>query len=98
MKSVKNKTRIVGHGTATFTFALESAPEIVYELPLLQDLPIKQVRALSALADRDAAESIDAIIDLFDRFCPGLTDVATQSDAAAIMEAWSEASSISAGE
>ena len=101
MKNVQNKgLAIVGEPTVIesqageFRFRLEKS-ETEYVLPLIQDLPIKQVRALS---HTDEAGGIDAIFDLFDALTPGLTDEATQRDITLIIEAWTDASNVTLGE
>lgn len=95
MKAVSNKTRRIGGQTGTFEFALERDEGTTYVVPLIQDLPAKQVRALSKAQD---AEGVDMMFDLFDELAPGLTDVATQRELGLIMEAWSEASNATLGE
>lgn len=95
MKLVENKARVIAAPRGEFQFALEHDPETVYTIPLIQDLPAKQVRLLSK---SKGDEQVDTIFDLFDVLAPGLTDVATQRDLALIMEAWGEASDISVGE
>lgn len=93
MKSVKNK--MIGYSAESFDFALERDPDTVYRIPLIQDLPAKDVRALSKAKDSDSA---DLIFELFDKIAPGLTDVATQRDITLILEAWSDASNAELGE
>lgn len=95
MKTVKNKAMRIGGQTGTFSFALERDENTTYEVPLIQDLPAKQVRALSKAQD---AEGVDMMFDLFDELAPGLTDVATQRELGLIMEAWSDASNATLGE
>ena len=92
MKQAQNKM-IVSGTPGQFDFALERDPETVYSLPLIQDLPAKQVRSLSK-----AQSDVDIIFDLLDKLAPGLTDTATQRDISLIMEAWSEASNADLGE
>ena len=95
MKTVSNKARRIGSQAGTFEFALERDEGTTYVVPLIQDLPAKQVRALSKAQD---AEGVDMMFDLFDELAPGLTDVATQRELGLIMEAWSEASNATLGE
>lgn len=96
MKTVSNKAKkVIGSERGEFAFALERDADTTYVLPLIQDLPAKQVRALSKAQNE---EGIDMMFDLFDELAPGLTDVATQRDLGLIMEAWSEASSATLGE
>ena len=95
MKQAQNKTRIISGTSGTFTFAMERDEGTTYSLPLIQDLPAKQVRALSKAQDENG---IDLMFDLFDELAPGLTDVATQRDLGLVMEAWSEASNATLGE
>lgn len=94
--SVKDAAKIIAAENDTFTFRLERDLDTDYTLPLLQDLPVKAMRQL-AKADGDDID-VDAVLDLFDSLCPGLTDVATQREMALIMEAWSDASNVSLGE
>lgn len=94
LRMIDDTTTLIAGDEGSFRFRLERS-ENEYELPLIQDLPVKQVRALSK-ADGD--EGIDAILDLFDALAPGLTDEATQRDLSLIMEAWTEASNITLGE
>lgn len=101
MKVVENKGATSAHiisGTDAdaFEFALERDPERVYALPLIQDLPVRQVRKLSHVNDSDAG--IDEIFDILDELVPGFMDVATQREVSIVMDAWSEASRISTGE
>lgn len=96
MRTAQNKARrVIASTPGQFEFALERDEETTYVLPLIQDLPAKQVRRLAGAKD-DAG--IDMMFDLFDELAPGLTDVATQRDLALIMEAWSEASNATVGE
>lgn len=100
MKVVQNKSmnpnlKVIESEQESFRFKLERSDE-TWDVPLIQDLPIKQVRSLSKVADSD--DGIDAIIDLFDELAPGLTDIATQRELSLVMEAWSDASNISVGE
>ena len=96
MKIVQDKARkVISSTPGQFEFALERDEGTTYVLPLIQDLPAKQVRRLAGAKD-DAG--VDMMFDLFDELAPGLTDVATQRDLALIMEAWSEASNATVGE
>lgn len=100
MKVVQNKSmnpnlKVIESEQERFNFKLERSDE-TWEVPLIQDLPIKQVRTLSKIADSD--DGVDAIIGLFDELAPGLTDIATQRELSLVMEAWSDASNISVGE
>lgn len=96
MKQVKNKAqKVIAGQPGQFEFALERDEGTIYSLPLIQDLPVKQVRKLAKAQD---ADGVDMVLDLFDDLTPGLTDVATQRDLGLIMEAWSEASSATLGE
>lgn len=96
MRTAQNKARrVIASNPGQFEFALERDEGTTYVLPLIQDLPAKQVRRLAGVKD---SEEIDVVFDLFDELAPGLTDVATQRDLALIMEAWSEASNATLGE
>ena len=100
MKVVQNKSmnpnlKVITSEQERFNFKLDRSEE-TWDVPLIQDLPIKQVRSLSKVADSD--DGVDAIIDLFDELAPGLTDIATQRELSLVMEAWSDASNISVGE
>lgn len=100
MKVVQNKSmnpdlKVIESEQEQFSFKLERSDE-TWDVPLIQDLPIKQVRSLSKVADSE--DGLDAIIDLFDALAPGLTDIATQRELSLVMEAWSDASTISLGE
>ncbi len=80
-----------------FEFALERDPEQTYVLPLIQDLPVKQVRKLSHAADDDGA-GVDVVFDVLDDLVPDFMDIATQREVSLVMEAWSEASQVTPGE
>jgi len=96
MRTAQNKARkVIASTPGQFEFALKRDEGTTYALPLIQDLPAKQVRRLAGAKD-DAG--VDMMFDLFDELAPGLTDVATQRDLALIMEAWSEASNATMGE
>ena len=96
MKTAQNKARrVIASTPGQFEFALERDEDTTYVLPLIQDLPAKQVRRLASTKDSDG---VDMMFDLFDELAPGLTDVATQRDLVLIMEAWSEASNATVGE
>ena len=96
MKNVNNKARkVIASNPGQFEFALERDEGTTYVLPLIQDLPAKQVRRLAGVKGDDG---VDMMFDLFDELAPGLTDVATQRDLALIMEAWSDASNATVGE
>lgn len=101
MKIVENKAAAAayvingGKGDA-FEFALERDPGRTYELPLIQDLPVRQVRKLSHIADSESA--VDDIFEILDELVPDFMDVATQREVSLVMDAWSEASRISTGE
>lgn len=96
MKQTQNKARrVIASTPGQFEFALERDEGTTYVLPLIQDLPAKQVRRLAGAKDNDG---VDMMFNLFDEIAPGLTDVATQRDLALIMEAWSEASNATVGE
>ena len=100
MKVVQNKSmnpnlKVIESEQERFNFKLERSDE-TWEVPLIQDLPIKQVRTLSKIADSD--DGVDAIIGLFDELAPGLTDIATQRELSLVMEAWSDASNLTMGE
>lgn len=94
-KSLNSNLKVIESEQESFSFKLERSDE-TWEVPLIQDLPIKQVRTLSKIADSD--DGVDAIIGLFDELAPGLTDIATQRELSLVMEAWSDASNISVGE
>lgn len=101
MGKIRTKARMVEtHEVETFDFSLDTDPGRVYRLPLFQHLPVKAVRALAKKAgdEDDAAAKLDAVLDLFDRYAPGLTDEITQSDIQAVLEAWNSASEVSLGE
>lgn len=95
MKTITNKAVHIGGQSGKFVFALERDPETTYEVPLIQDLPAKQVRSLSKAGTSDG---VDLLFDLFDELAPGLTDVATQRELSLVMEAWSDASNATLGE
>lgn len=96
MRTAQNKARrVIASTPGQFEFALERDEGTTYVLPLIQDLPAKQVRRLAGAQDTDG---VDMMFDLFDELAPGLTDVATQRDLALIMEAWSEVSNATVGE
>lgn len=96
MRTAQNKARrVIASTPGQFEFALERDEGTTYVLPLIQDLPAKQVRRLAGAKDDDG---VNMVFDLFDELAPGLTDVATQRDLALIMEAWSEASNATVGE
>lgn len=96
MKQTQNKARkVIASTPGQFEFALERDESTTYVLPLIQDLPAKQVRRLAGAKDSDG---VDIMFDLFDELAPGLTEVATQRDLSLIMEAWSEASNATLGE
>ena len=98
MKIVENKVQsaqVISGGTAPgFAFKLER-DDTEYLLPLIQDLPAKQILKLSST---EGAEGVKAMFDLFDELAPGLTDIATQRELSLIMEAWSDASNMTLGE
>lgn len=102
MKTVQNKAagqpalRLIESSQDSFRFKLERSDD-EWEIPLIQDLPIKQVRTLSKIASDDDT-GIDAIIEMFDAIAPGLTDIATQRELSLVMDAWGDASNISVGE
>lgn len=101
MGKINTKARRVAlHEVETFDFSLDSDERMVYHLPLFQHLPIKAVRDLARkpAGDDDAAARLDLVIDLFDRYAPGLTDEISQADIQSILEAWNEASEVSLGE
>lgn len=80
-----------------FAFKLEGDTKL-YRLPLMQYLPLKTVRQLSAINKIEGEEErnlamVDLILDIFDKYTPGLTDKITQADMLTIFEAWNDASS-----
>lgn len=93
MKLVENKALIASESGERFAFALEREPERVFELPLVQDLPARQVQKLAGAQDDGTV-----MFDLLDALAPDLLDVATQRELAAILDAWSEASQVTPGE
>lgn len=96
MKQSLNKARkVISSKPGRFEFALERDEATTYSVPLIQDLPAKQVRRLAGAKDE---AGVDMMFDLFDELAPGLTDVATQRDLSLIMEAWSDASNATLGE
>lgn len=100
---ISTKARCVAlplHEVETFDFSLDSDEGRVYRLPLFQHLPIKIVRQLAHKADseEDAAEKLELVIDIFDRYAPGLTDELTQADIRSVLAAWNDASELSLGE
>ena len=85
-----------------FAFKIEGDNKL-YKLPLMQYLPIKIVRDLGHISakedgDEKNIEMLDFMIDILDRYTPGLTDDLTQSDMGTIFEAWSDASETNMGE
>lgn len=85
-----------------FAFKIEGDKHL-YKLPLMQYLPIKTIRDLGHLSKmEDGADKnidmLDFMIDILDRYAPGLTDNITQADMGTIFEAWSDASESTPGE
>lgn len=85
-----------------FAFKIEGDNKL-YNLPLMQYLPIKIVRDLGHISakedgDEKNIEMLDFMIAILDRYAPGLTDDLTQSDMGTIFEAWSDASETNMGE
>lgn len=95
MKLVENKAVIASNKGEVFRFALEGHEEEVFELPMIQDLPARQVQKLSEAGD---AQGTKELFDLLDSLAPGLLDVATQREVGEILSAWSDASQVSLGE
>lgn len=94
MKLVENKAIIAADKKEAFRFALEGNEDEVFELPMIQDLPARQVQKLSEADDKGAKE----LFDLLDALAPGLLDVATQREVGEILSAWSDASQVTLGE
>lgn len=85
-----------------FAFKIDG-DKTLYKLPLMQYLPIKVIRDLGHISAEDDGEKkniemLDFMIDILDRYAPGLTDNLTQSDMGTIFEAWSDASETNMGE
>lgn len=95
MKLVENKAIIAADKKEAFRFAIEGNEDTVFELPMIQDLPARQVQKLSDAGDDRGAKEL---FDLLDALAPGLLDVATQREVGEILSAWSDASQVSLGE
>lgn len=95
MKLVENKSLIAANKGEAFRFALEGNEAQVFELPMIQDLPARQVQKLSEAGD---AKGMKELFDLLDALAPGLLDVATQREVGEILSAWSDASQVELGE
>jgi hypothetical protein len=95
MKLVENKAIISADKKEAFRFALEGDEDKVFELPMIQDLPARQVQKLSEAGDDKGTKEL---FDLLDTLTPGLLDVATQREVGEILSAWSDASQVSLGE
>lgn len=95
MKLVENKQVIAADKGEQFAFAIEGNEEQVWTLPLIQDLPARQVQKLSGVGD---GSGVEELFDVLDALAPGLLDVATQREVGEILSAWSDASQVDAGE
>lgn len=81
----------------TFQFKLEGSKK-VWGLPLLSRLQLSEVRKLRDVPEGDDAAALDAVADILDRHCPGLTDIIGIDEMGALMEMWYGASGITLGE
>ena len=85
-----------------FVFKIDG-DKTLYRLPLMQYLPIKTIRDLGKISEQDdGAEKnltmLDFMLDILDKYAPGLTDNLTQADMVTIFDAWSDASESTMGE
>ncbi len=71
----------------TFDFKLEG-DDRTWSIPLAKDLPAATLLKLDA-TDGDTA--VRAVMEFVDGECPGLLEVATMDEVAAIVTAWREA-------
>ena len=93
MKLVENKAVIAAAPADRFAFYLESHPDQQFEMPLIQDLPARQVQKLSS-----GEQTTEDVFDMLDGLCPGLVDIASQREISDVLAAWSDASSATLGE
>lgn len=85
-----------------FCFRVQGSKK-VYKLPLLGYLPAKYFRQIKAVIGSDATdaaalEAADVVLDIFDAYCPGLTDTMSLAEMSAISSEWQKASGIGLGE
>lgn len=80
-----------------FAFQLEGG-DAVWRLPLLGSLPVSKARCIMGAESGTSMEQLEAVLDLMDELCPGLTDELTVQGVSDVLSAWSEASNITVGE
>ena len=88
---------VIGAPVRTWRFRISGSEE-VFSLPLMGSLPMKDALALNTLASATRDEQVDAAVELFDRMCPGLTDIVTLDQLTDVVNGWREASGIAPGE
>lgn len=88
---------VVGAPVRVWKFKV-SGCDTVWSIPLMGSLPMKYALSLRGLADASTDKQIDAAIELFDKLCPGLTDVVSVDQLTEIVNGWRRESGISLGE
>lgn len=89
--------KTIDRQNGTFNFKLEGT-EKVWKLPLLSCLPISAVKKLRGVETGDDNAALDAVCDIVERYCPGLTDTVGIGELGEITRLWYEASGITLGE
>lgn len=87
----------LGAEKKTFDFEYDGKE---YSLPSINDLPAKDMMALSRIKDDDEriAKGVDLQMGVIDAYCKGLLDKLTVEELNALCEEWAKESGISLGE
>ena len=88
---------VIGGAHEAFKFQLAGSGK-VWSIPLAGSLNVKLARDVAKTARVPEEERLDAMVDVFDRLCPGLTDEVTADELTEVIQLWSEASGITPGE
>lgn len=88
---------LIGGQAKEFCFKLEGSDEL-HRLPALGSLPLREARRLVSLDTSDTSALVDTMGEIFDRYCPGLTDTLTLEQFTEVTEAWTDASGVKLGE
>lgn len=97
MEEAKEQVTIVGAPVRVWKFKIAGCDE-VWSLPLMGSLPMKDALSLRGLVDASTDDQIEAAVSLFDKLCPGLTDVVSIDQLTEVVLGWRKASGISMGE
>lgn len=93
----------------TRTFKFQDAEGTVYEVPIVDELPIRYLSNLQTAATKangsnkrkkqeGQAEMLAVFLDVLDEYCPGITSELDSTSLEGLLEAWTAAGETDLGE